>query len=326
MARSDLAGIAAALRAARSVLVTTHVHPDGDAVGSVLAVAGLARTLGCPDVTCLLHDPVPRLYRWLPGASSIAQPSGTIPAVDLVVLVDASHAERTGSVAPAFAAAAKVAVIDHHVEDPPEEYLYFSDASYGAAGEIVVDLFEAAGVPMTHDPALCAYVAIATDTGGFRFSNTTARTHRIVAGLLDCGVDVATVSGHVFDAMSPSKFSLLRHVLNKMEFHANGRIAFGAVSQADMAEAGALDEDFGGLINYAGNVEGVELAILLRQTADGKWKASCRSGEGVSCASLMRLFGGGGHERAAGASLDLSLEEARERVLGAARATLGETA
>jgi phosphoesterase RecJ-like protein len=324
MAKSDLVGIAAAMREARSILVTTHVHPDGDAIGSVLALAELARALGCASVQCVLHDPVPRLYRWLPGSETIRQPSEAPASVDLILLTDASHAERTGSVAPEFGAAAKIAVVDHHVEDPPESYLFFSDSTYGAAGEIVVDLFEAAGVPLTRDAAVCAYIAILTDTGGFRFSNTSARTHRAAAATIESGVDVATVSAHMLDAMTPSKFALLRGILNGLEFHAGGRIAYGMVSQADMAEAGALDEDFDGLINYARNVEGVELAILMRQTADGKWKASCRSTEAVSCSSLMRCFGGGGHERAAGATLDMPPEKVRERVLEAACAALGE--
>ena len=138
-------------------------------------------------------------------------------------------------------------------------------------------------------------------------------------------MDVATVSAHLLDAMTPSKFALLRGILNGLEFHAGGRIAYGMVSQADMAEARALDEDFDGIINYARNVEGVELAILVRQTADGKWKASCRSADSVSCASLMRGFGGGGHERAAGATLDIPQEDVRRRMLEAACAALGET-
>ena len=326
MARSDLAGIAAAMREAASVLITTHAHPDGDAVGSMLALAELARALGCRRVQCVVADPVPRLYRWLPGVDAVAAPSKAETPVDLLVLVDASSPERAGSAAKVFLHAASIAIVDHHVEDPPEGCLAFIDSSYAAAGEIVVELFEAAGVAMSRDAAVCAYVAIATDTGGFRFSNTTARTHRMAAALVDCGVDAGAVSARIFDAMPPSKVELLRGVLNRLEFHADGRLVFGAVSQADIAAAGALDEDFDGLINYARNVEGVELAVLVREMVDGQWKVSCRSGAGVSCAQMMKGFGGGGHERAAGATLDLPLDEVRACVLNAGCEALGTSA
>ena len=324
---SDLAAILDVLRNANSFVITTHTNPDGDAIGSVLTMRHLLRALGKERITCLNDDPVPRIYQWLPGAESF-QRSCEVTApldVEVVILVDAGRLDRVGLAAKAFPATAKCIVLDHHIEDHPDGDLAYIDRTASAVGEIVVALFEMAGVAMSQEAAQCAYVSIATDTGGFRFKNTMPRTHRIAAELLETGIDVATISLRIFDMSSPQKVLLLRRVLERLTLLAEGRLAYSYVTSADMTETGARIDDLDGIVNYTRNIEGVEVGFLFREIP-GATKVSARSNNVFNCARFFTAFGGGGHALAAGATVDLPLDEARREVLTRACRELGDLA
>ncbi|MDX9972070.1 MAG: bifunctional oligoribonuclease/PAP phosphatase NrnA [FCB group bacterium] len=324
MTAIDLAGVVSELRRAQSFLVTTHASPDGDAIGSMLATRFLLEAMGKERVTCICHDPVPGIYRWLPGAGEIRTPDDPLEPFELAVIVDVSQRNRIGRVGDRIPAGVRTLVIDHHLENGPCGDLNFVDPTYAATGEIMTELFEVAGVPLSVEAAECAYVALATDTGSFRYSSTTARSHRMAERLMAAGIDVGRISERVFDFMSLAKFRLMAHVLQRTQFACAGRVAYNEVSLREMQDLAAKSEDLDGLVNLARNVEGVEVAMMFKETGPASTKVSMRSNRDFNAALFLQRFGGGGHACAAGATIALSLSEARTSVLNEIEVLLGE--
>lgn len=318
--------IVEALREGEAFLVAAHTNPDGDAVGSMLAMAGLLRGLGKTNIHCISPDPVPYLYQWLPGAEDILDMTPPPPHFDTLVIVDVSQQLRIGKVAELIRPDTRTIIVDHHLETAPFGDVGFIDPSYAACGEIIVELFNVAGVALSQDSAECAYVAQSTDTGGFRYGNTNARSHRIAAQLLECGIDVFDISSRVFDTMRNAKFHLLRRVLDRMHFDADGRIAYSFVTARDLAELDARTQDIDGLINFIRNVEGVQVGALFYEIEGNKTKVSLRSRGAFNSAHALQPFGGGGHHGAAGAVVELPLQDTKSNVLEHLRVTLGDSA
>ena len=323
--RASLAEILGELRNARSFLIASHEAPDGDAVGSVLTMAHFLRAMGKTAITCMLSDPVPRIYQWLPGANWIVGPEADLPPVDVAVILDVARRDRFEAVAKRLGPDVKLIVIDHHVEDAPCGDLNLVDPGYAAVGEILVELFAEAEIPLTREAAECAYVAQITDTGGYRFSNTNSRSHRIAARLLETGLDAAGISQRVFDVVSLPKMELLERVLTRRMVDMRGRVAYSYLNRQDMAEAGARDEDAENLVNYMRNMEGVEVGILFRELDAATTKVSVRSRDAFDAAAFLQRFGGGGHRAAAGATVAMPLDETRARVLDALPRALENT-
>lgn len=313
MTRPDGAAVLELFRAADSFLIVSHQNPDGDAIGSILAVYHLLRGMGKERIACACEDPVPAIYHWLSGAERIGHtPEITTP--DVVVMVDVSQKSRVGKIADAIPASAKVVVIDHHLESPEGDYI-LADPSYSAAGEIVAELFDQAGVPISREAAECVYVAILTDTGGFRFSNTSPRCLHLAASLVEKGIDVSDVSSRVFDTMALPKFELLRRMLQNVKRVLDGRVAYSILTVRDAAEAQAHAEDYDGLVNFTRNIEGVEVGILFRETDNQTTKVSLRSRGQFNCAQFLKQFGGGGHAAAAGATVQMPIDATCKTVL-----------
>lgn len=324
MAKTDLTGIVAKLQAAESFLVCTHASPDGDAIGSMLATWHLLHAMGKDKVTCACEDPVPQIYRWLPGAEQVVDASGPLPSFDIAVLVDVSKRDRLGRVDQLIGAHPEIIVIDHHLDDSPCGHFQFVDPSYAAVGEIIAALFEQAGLPLSREAAVCIYVALATDTGSFRFANTTPRSHRVAAALLDTGISVGEIAARIFDEMSFAKFKLLIRLLDHARLSTQGRLAHSEITKKDLDETGATEEDLDGLINFVRNIEGVDVAILFREVDPDTTKVSFRSRKPFNSAAFLQRFGGGGHAGAAGATVEAPLEEVRETILREVRAALGK--
>jgi phosphoesterase RecJ-like protein len=324
MIRVDLAEIADELKRANSFVITSHVSPDGDAIGSVLALKYLLESLGKTNVTCVLADPVPAIYAELPGAGTIKASMDGVDKPDLLVIVDVARLNRVGAIADSLDENQKILVIDHHLEEQPDGTVGFVDATYAATGEILVDLFEIAGADLSPEAAYCAYVAQITDTGGFRYSNTNARSHRIAARLHEVDIDHATICSDVFDMFSRPKIHLMKTVLDRMELSCAGRVATSYVTQADIDEVGGKKEDLNGLVNYLRNIDGVHVGILFTGVSDGVTKASVRSAHHFNAASFLKEFGGGGHAAAAGVTLEEPVGAARDRLLARLEELLGD--
>lgn len=314
-----------AIRQAKSAVVASHTFPDGDALGSMLAAAQFARALGVPTVVPVADDPVPKMFDWLPGADAIVHPKKLDDSFDTLVIVDVAQRTRIGTIADRIGPRVKTVIVDHHLVDTPDAHAFYVDPSYSSTGEIVADLFQEAGLPLDRDSAVNIYVALVTDTGAFRFSNTNARSHRIAARLLETGIDVARVSERVFDTMSPSKVQLLRRVLDNMTLKTDKGYAYTTISKKDMAETGAKHEDIEGLVNFARNIEGVRAGLLFRELDSGETKISVRSKDGFSAAKFLHQFGGGGHAGAAGATVQDEFRGVVDRVIARLEEVLSQS-
>jgi phosphoesterase RecJ-like protein len=300
---------------AKRPIIASHVSPDGDAVGSVLGLAHFVEQAYGAQPYCTLHDPVPKLYEWVPGADRIVPPGSLPNDADLLIVADTHQVERTGSVADHVPNGTPMIVIDHHIvrtEVPEHSYL---DSTAAAVGEMVGELFVRTNTPFTPDAATACYVALSTDTGCFRYSSTTSRSHEIAAKLIQAGASVGEVTDRVFDTMSPSKFALLARVLDRVDMVAGGRAAVSHLTLRDLEECEASHEDTEGLINFLRNVDGVEVAIFARETEPNVTKVSFRARPGFDASALARHFGGGGHAAAAGTTINLPLAEACDAVI-----------
>ena len=320
----DLETIVEEFREAQSFLLTAHNNPDGDAVGSMLALYHFLKALGKQDIACVLDDPVPKIYATLPGANTILRCEDDKPDYDLAVILDVSSFERIGDVAEWIGDDKKIVVLDHHQEDNPVGSIGFIDTTYAAVGEIVAELFEVANIPLSPEAAHCAYIAQITDTGGYRYSNTNARSHRIAARLLDTGLDTATICSDIFERISRPKFKLLQRVLHRHAFLCQDRATHSYVTSKDLDETDAKKEDLNGLINHLKNIEGIEVGILFNAVTPDLTKVSLRSTLDFNAAKFLGEFGGGGHAAAAGATIEAPIEEARQRILERLEITLGE--
>lgn len=319
MVKASLAVILETLRAADSFWIMSHANPDGDAIGSMLAMEALLRNLGKSRVTCVSDEPVPKRYEWLKGAERIAKSEHVQGEVDCAVILDVCRHDRLGASKALLERASKIVVIDHHLDEWPQGDLVFIDPTYGAVGEIVADLFAVAGVRVTVEMAEAAYVAVVTDTGGFRYANTTPRCHRIAADLIEAGVDVAEISTQVFDGISAPKFELLRRTLGRMQVEMGGRLAYTMMTLKDIEQTGASADDSDGLVNYARDIDGVQAGMLFREAKPDVTKVSMRSRPSINSAQFLAQFGGGGHAGAAGATLEMPLVNATRKVVEAAR-------
>ena len=317
-----IAELLEALRKAKRVVLTTHVNADGDGTGCEVALASWLGAQGKEawilnptpypaNFDFLLDDPARVLDATSSRAAEIAAEA------DFVLVVDTGEVKRIGRVKPLIGDI-PLGVIDHHpVGDDPISGISFRDSAACAAGELVYDLILAAGGPWTDTIARGLYVAILTDTGSFRHSNTTAACHKIVAELIDKGVDPETIHSEVYGAVPLRRLHLLREALGELETDASGAVAWITVPQEAFEALKVEPEDIEGLVDYPRSLEGVDVGLLFRTLRDGATKVSFRSNGGVDVNAVAALFGGGGHVRASGAVIPEPIEIARTKVVEA---------
>ncbi|HWR39696.1 MAG TPA: bifunctional oligoribonuclease/PAP phosphatase NrnA [Patescibacteria group bacterium] len=305
------------LKQARSVALTTHMRPDGDAIGSMLGLYHHLQATG-KQVAMLLDDEVPPMYRFLPAWEKIARP-GERQAYDLLVILDASDAERVGTVSDAVDA--PVLNLDHHISNAGFADYSYVDSAAAATGEIVLDLLLLAEAPGSPALASCLYTAIATDCGFFRYANTAAATFRHAARLVEWGAQPELVA-EAMDVRPLASVQALGRVLETLELYANNRIACISLTEDLLNE---VREYTDGLVNYPRTIEGVDVAILFKVAENSQVRVSLRS-RGFDVSRLALTFGGGGHVRAAGCTVKGSLAEAKEQVITMLTRQLEETA
>jgi phosphoesterase RecJ-like protein len=310
---TNLASIAEALKGCASVLISTHRSPDGDALGSQL---GLMLALEKMGKTVIAHnlDPVPEIYRFLPQNHRIRIGKPVQGRYDAYIVVDADP-PRTGLFDKASPADILIN-IDHHITNPLEWPLTWLDTGASATGEMVFKLIHELGVEIDQEIALCLYAAIFTDTGSFRYSNTSPECMRIAAQLIESGADPWLVTENVYESSSFPRLKLLGTVMANMERNGNGRAAWTVVTDELYRQTGTTAEDTDNFVNFVRSAKGVEVAILFRQTGSAQYKISMRSKGRVDLSGLAQSFGGGGHKNAAGSVLDGTIEEVKKRVLG----------
>jgi phosphoesterase RecJ-like protein len=212
--------------------------------------------------------------------------------------------------------------IDHHITNPAEWTLTWLDPAASATGEMVYELIKQLGIAMDRDIALCLYTAIFTDTGSFRYSNTTPACMRIAADLIEAGADSWLVTENVYESFAYRRIKMLGMVLSGMERSEDGKIGWVVVTDELYRRFGATAEDTDNFVNFVRSTKGVEVAVLFRQTAAAQYKISLRSKGRVDLSGLAQALGGGGHKNAAGCTLDGTLDETRKRVLDAVSASI----
>lgn len=309
------------VEAARDIAIGTHVNPDGDALGSALAMSHwLERKQIQHEVLCA-HPP-PENLAFLPGASRVRTKPRRIDH-DLGIVLDLEALRRLGSVDQVMRDIPRLVVIDHHVPDEAPGDLRIVEVGAPATAAILCDLFLYHNETITAEMATCLLTGIMTDTGSFRFQNTTAHSMRLAAHLVELGAELSVIATEVYQRKSLAATRLLAHVLETMRLECEDHVAIGTIPFDAYRQAGATDEHSEGIVNELLSIRTVEVAALVREHQPGRIRASLRSRGGCDVAAAARKFNGGGHRAAAGVSFEGSIHLATERILEALEECLG---
>jgi phosphoesterase RecJ-like protein len=323
---SDLDLVAGEIRGADRFLLTTHENPDGDALGSLLAMKRILERLGKDAVMFLAAKefPLPVEYRFLPLDEVFHEPPADI-ADRVVIFLDCGNIDRM-PLDFLREGESKVINIDHHHDNTRFGTINLVDVDASCTAEIVYDLAGMLGVEMTSGLANALYVALVTDTGKFMYENTDARSHRMAAGLIEAGVEVNDVYRRLYEHAPVEKLKLLARALEKIELRDNGRLAITYISTEDYAVTGASEALTEGVIDHLRTIDGSAVAAVVRDQAEtgrAKRKVSMRSTDGrVDVSAIARLHGGGGHRRAAGFGTDLPYDQVVDFLIEAIEAQL----
>lgn len=306
------------LRRETRFAVLTHYRPDGDAIGSQLALAILLTNLG-KQVAVWNDDPVPAKFRFLPHSDLVRRPPVEPQDFDVVLAVDVSTWPRAGTATERIRSRKHFVNMDHHISNEKYAEINWIVPESPASGQIVYRLLKDAGFPITREIATCLFTAIYTDTGQFSYASTTAECLRIAAELVETGLDVGEISRHVYESYPYARLRLLQKALADLKLADHNRVAYTWVTRDMFEESGAKREDTEGLIDYARSIEGVLVALLFEEmTEPGKIRVSLRSKHPqLDVNAIARHFGGGGHAAAAGARLTGRPLDAEARVLAA---------
>jgi phosphoesterase RecJ-like protein len=302
----------------RHFVLTSHTRPDGDAIGSVLALAGILRKMG-KSAEVVLSDHVPVIYKPLPFSDTIIHATRVNGKYEAAVILECDSVQRTRlqGLEQQF-----LISIDHHATSKPFAHVNWIDPSACATAEMIYRLAINAGVTITPEIATCLYTAVLTDTGSFGYAPTNARTFELAKQLVEHGADPPRIAQNIYFSNPTSKMRLLGAALSAL--HREGAMTWMTVTRADMDRCNALEEDCEGLVNYALGIAGVEVAVFFREIADNRVRVSVRSKGAVDVAGFAQDFGGGGHECASGFSLEGPLPVATESVLSKLRERLLE--
>jgi phosphoesterase RecJ-like protein len=316
---SDLAAVVAALQAHDRFVVVTHENPDGDALGSLLATTVALRQIG-KDVVMYLAGaaPIPAEYQFM-ALDELVRELPADAEERVLVAVDCAKADRMAAdPGPILERTASVVNIDHHHDNTRfgDVNLIVADAS--STGEVLCDVFEGLGVELTPEIAEPLYIALVTDTGRFQYANTTAKSLRLAAELVEAGADVHAVFQQVYESVEFAKLKLLARALERARVLEGGRIVVSNLLRTDFAEVGAVEPYSEGIIDYLRAVEGSELAVLIREPPhdeSAKRRVSLRASvDELDVSAIARLFGGGGHRMAAGFQSEASVDEIVDRI------------
>ncbi len=290
-------------------LLTSHARPDGDAVGSTLACCEVLRAMG-KRAEVVLHDGVPRVYRTLPFADQAAQAERIGSGYEAAIILECDSVQRTRllGLEEHF-----LISIDHHLSGRPFANVNWIDPKAVATAEMIYRLALEAGVKVSPDMATCLYTALITDTGSFMYEGTNENTFALAQELVRAGADPARCARNIYFAHSTAKMRLLGAALANLQ--REGSLAWFWVTQAQMRQFGAREEDCEGLVNYALSIQDVDVAAFFREQPDGRFRVSLRSKGGLNVAHVAEEFGGGGHQCASGCAVDGPLPAASAKIL-----------
>lgn len=301
-------------------LVISHIFPDGDAVGSLLAMGRVLKTIG-KKTTMVIKDKIPECFDFLPGINEVKRDFDGV--FDCVIVLDCSDVERVGIKANLKTIGNVVVNIDHHPGNTYFGDINIVDSGVSSVGEILYKLFEDFGIQFDTCLGETIFTSIATDTGSFKYSNTTPDCMSICSKLIGVGVRPEKISRFVFETKTLKSLQLLQKALSSLKIGKDGLYAWMEVPLKIQAELKADDEDFEGIINYARQIKGVEVGILFREVDNGA-KISFRSNDWVDVGKLARELGGGGHTKASGCMVKGDYDIIKKRVLDKIRTELSQ--
>ena len=315
---STLDNILEEINKANSIVILTYENPDGDAIGTGLALYNALKQYDKnPDI---IIPEYPRTFEFLPGTSEIKKESD-IEKYDLAISVDCSTIKMLNGFSKYFENANMKISIDHHSTNTMFGDINFVNPDAPACAQIMIFILEHFGIEITQDIGTCLLTGIITDTGGFKYSGVTAETFEFVAWLLNKGINVSKIYRQVLQIKTKAHFELNKIANNRLEFLEDGKIAYTYITMEDEESVNAESGDHEGIVENGRDIEGVEVSIFVRQTEKG-YKVSMRSNENVNVADVCLMFGGGGHPRAAGITMQGTLEQIKEKLLYQVKAQL----
>jgi len=307
--------IAGAIKQANRIVILSHIRPDCDAIGSQLALAFSLQQLG-KEVSAWNEDGLPESFRFLEKSDLIHRPPEAPAEFDLAIALDTASEQRLGTALHAIRHANRWINIDHHVSNPGYGDLVYIDTFAAATGQIVYEFLRAENLPLTQPAADALYAAISTDTGSFRYSNTTARTFEIVADLIKSGANATGITNKLYESYPKRRVELLGEILPQASFDADDKIASIVLTNETKQRLGIQPDDIDGLIDYIRCVDTVVVALFFEELPEARIRLSMRSKDDrVDVNKICSEFGGGGHRRAAGARIRGNLAEVRSKVL-----------
>lgn len=315
--------VKAVIESNQSFVISSHVNPDGDSIGSALGVCECLKALG-KDAVVAMNDAVPDAYAWLDPDGDILAPATDadierLGATDVIVIVDANGWDRLGRLRkPLEESAADKVVIDHHPYRELITPVSVIETKASSTAELVYDLIDSMGAPLTARAADALYTGILTDTVSFRFARSAPRVHVIAARLLSTGVDPSRVYDQIYHRNTGARTRLMGRALSDIQFTGCGRVAWLTVTRAMIEETGALSSDTSGFVDVTMTIAGIEIGIIFVEARDGSVQISLRSRPEIDVNQVAVGLGGGGHKNAAGAVFDGTLEQAVKTVTAAA--------
>ncbi|MBS3758908.1 MAG: bifunctional oligoribonuclease/PAP phosphatase NrnA [Desulfobacterales bacterium] len=302
------------------ILLASHIHPDGDAIGALLSM-GLALEGISKDVVLYNESPIPAVYQFLPSIHRIKKSLGHVADYDTAIILDCSDLGRIGDAAAAVSEIPVLMNIDHHLTNTRFGNFQYIDPKASSTAELVYRLVRQLDIPINTGMAYAIYTGIMADTGSFRFSNTTPAAFEISYEMVNCGADPYKVAHHVYETISLNRIKLLNMLFDTIELSENGRLSVMTLTQKMLDAAGTHIEDVNGLINYAKRIENVRLAALIFERKNGtdqkrgkRFHVSLRSDGTVDASAIASSFGGGGHQYAAGFDIRSSLAEVKASI------------
>ena len=301
------------IKKAESIVILAHETPDGDAIGSCLAMNVALKKLGKnPDV---IIKEFPRIFDFLPNRNEV-KISSEIQKYDLAISLDCADLKRlVGS--EYFENAKKTIVIDHHSSNKMYGDINFVNPVAPACCQILIGMFEYFDIPIDKELGTCILTGIITDTGGFKYPGVTAETFEFTAELLGKGVNVSDIYKKVLQTKTKANYELMKKTINRMEFLEDGKVTFTYITSKDLEEVNAGIGDHEGLVEVGRDIEGVEVSVFIRQKDEEEdvYKVSMRSNSYVNVSDVCFMFGGGGHPMAAGALVQGDIEQVKEKIL-----------
>ena len=304
--------IKGALKKSRTALITGHIDPDGDAIGCMLALGFMLNSLGV-KTDYYSEDGVPKVYKFLPGADKIRNRIDPNSRYDILFAVDSSDLMRLGKKVSPKEIVKLIVNIDHHPDNTNYGHINLV-GKFSSTAELIYKLAKALKIEITREIAENLYVGLITDTGNFRYENTSPDTFVMAGDLIHSGVDTHALTTRIYDNKSVASIRLRAAAMSQFEISSDRRVAWTVITREMMEKVGAKNEDLIGLVDILRSIEGIEVAVLFRED-EGKVKINFRSKERLNVSEIAKRFGGGGHIKAAGAVVEGELSQVKPKVI-----------